>query len=78
MVGRDAEVETGGVGGGSGRLPGPGSSTKETSQRSLGRREGVPKQEVKCVIRLVVQVQESVVCCDGESGNGWKCGGGPE
>ena len=51
---------------------------KETSQRSLGRREGVPKQEVKCVIRLVAQVQESVVCCDGESGNGWKCGGGPE
>ena len=27
MVGRDAEVETGGVGDGSGRSPGPGSST---------------------------------------------------
>ena len=58
---------------------------KETSQRSLGRREDAPKQEVnlvQCVIRLVVRVQESVVCCDGElsgsSGNEWKCGGGPE
>ena len=57
---------------------------QETPQKSLGQKEGVPRQEVKlvhlaqCGIRPLVRVPRSVVCCDGESGNDWMRGGGPE
>ena len=52
MVGRDAEVETGGVGCGSGRSPGPGSSTKgdvaEGSRSEAGCAEAGGESGVVC------------------------------